>query len=364
MPDTLMHLVQGLPTCGARAVAPFAIDGQVFLAVPQLAEDIAGAPASMNGGNSDIDLVVFQWTGGRFAERQRLAVSGGEDAEFFRIGDRAFLATASVRSGRGPYDLDLDSIVFEFRAGELVELQRFPTFAAKQWRHFRIGERDFLALAQGVKIDGVTAKNSPESTIFEWDGSAFRPFQTVASAWGYNWCHFRVAGDDFLAYADHVAKSVILRWTGTAFEDFQTLDGGSGRAFCFFASNGESYLAFANLLGETILYRWRDGRFHQHQILGGPGGREFTTFEHGGTRYVVQANILTGYPKAPVTSLQSIVYRLEGGQLIVAEEFPTSGATDVAAFTIGPDTFVAVAESLTAELRFRTDTRIYRFGAR
>lgn len=41
---------------------------------------------------------------------------------------------------------------------------------------------------------------------------------------------------------------------------------------------------------------------------------------------------------------------------------PTFGATDVAAFTAGGETFLAVAESLSESVRFRTDSRIYRFG--
>jgi len=48
--------------------------------------------------------------------------------------------------------------------------------------------------------------------------------------------------------------------------------------------------------------------------------------------------------------------------LKVAGTFPTLGATDAAVFSIGSGTFVAIAESLTKNVRFRTPTRIYRFG--
>ena len=115
---------------------------------------------------------------------------GGEDAKFFSINGRHFLATASLRTGRGPYNLveSTTSVIWGWRGGKFVEFQRIPTFPAKQWRHFVIEGRIFLALAQGVRIPGVTPQIPPESVIFEWDdsSSSFVRFQTVRSGWGYN----------------------------------------------------------------------------------------------------------------------------------------------------------------------------------
>lgn len=360
--STLLHLVQALPTSGARAVLPFDIDGETYLAVPQLAEDIPGQPAYMNGGNSDIGMPIYRWADGHFVEVQRLAVSGGEDAEFFRIGARAFLATASLRTGSGPYSLDADSIIFEWRDGSFVPFQRQPGFAAKQWRHFQIGTRHFLGFAQGVLMDGVASKNPSQSTILEWDGSAFVPFQDVPSAWGYNWTHFTLAGQDYLAYADHVTPSLLMRWNGSRFEAFQTLAESGGRAFCFFTIGAQAFIAFANLQGNSLLYRWDGAQFQVHQTLSGPGGREFAYLEHGGEHYLIQANFITGSPKAPLTTQESLVYRFVDGRMAVADTFTTFGATSVSRFKVGGDTLIAVAESLSAEVRFRTDTRIYRFG--
>ena len=72
------------------------------------------APAQMNGGDSNVDALVYRWKEGGFVEHQRLCVAGGEDVEFFKIADRAFLATASLLTGADPYALKAHSMLFEF----------------------------------------------------------------------------------------------------------------------------------------------------------------------------------------------------------------------------------------------------------
>jgi len=355
-----LPISQSLITSGARAVCPFEIDGRQYLAVPQLARDIIGEPASMSAGDSDVEAIVYVRERGRFVEHQRLPVPGGEDAEFFRIGERVFLATASLRTGHGPYNLNANSVVYEWIDGRFVAFQSFPTFAAKQWRHFSIGVREFLALAQGVVRADATPIHPSRSTIFEWDGTHFVEFQIVPSAWGYNWIFFRVAGEVMLGYADHVEPSQLLRWNGSAFESFQILDGASGRAFCFFEADGAAYLAFANLQGDSLLYRWEDRRFVQHQTMCGPGAREFAYFETATNRYVVQVNFIRGSPHNPQTALDSCIYRWQDGRLCVVTEFPTQGATDVASFLADGQRYLIVSNSLDADVRFRTDTTVFR----
>ena len=143
------HELQRIPTSGARAVEPVRVDGLDLLAVPQLAVDIPGAPPSMHGGDSDTDLLLFRREGERYVEYGSLPAPGGEDAECFTIDGRVFLAVASLRSGSGPYSFVTDSVIYEWVDG-FVEFQRLETFAAKQFKHWRIGDRHFLGLAQGV----------------------------------------------------------------------------------------------------------------------------------------------------------------------------------------------------------------------
>ena len=359
--DYRLQLVQALETSGARAIAPFELDGSPHLAVPQLARDVLGQSAKVEAGDSDgVSVLIYRWTGAQFEERFRLQASGGEDVEPFWIGDDLFLAVANLRSGHGPYDLNVDSILFCWSGHDFVVAQRFPTFAAKQWRHFEIGTRHFLALAQGVDQPGATARNPAQSTIYEWDGQNFRPFQMIESIWGYNWLHLRIGDEHLLAYADHKAPSRILRWTGETFVTLQQLDGVSGRAFCAFDIDATTYLAFARLMGDSVLLRWERGGFVEHQRLSGAGGRGFATMERDGERLLFQIDFLTGSREQPRTDLNGHVYRWDGRAMQEVERFPTFGATDISVLETAGLTLVAVAESLSSAIRFRQDSHIYK----
>jgi hypothetical protein len=361
---TDQHLTERIriPTSGARAVAPFTLDGRSFLAIPQLSCDATGTPPGMNGGDSDTDLLLLRREGDGYVEHQRIPAPGGEDAEFFRIGDQAFLAVASIRSGRGPYNYEIDSAIYTWDGQRFVKFQSVPAFAAKQWRYFEIDGHHFLGLAQGVSLPQHKDSNRP-SVIFEWDGTQFRPFQEIPSQWAYNWHALELDGQHFLAHADNVDPSRLYRWDGTRFVEHQTLVETEGRAFADFTVDGESYLACAVLGGDSVLLRWAGGRFVQHQVLAGAGGRELAVIEQNGRLYLVRVNFLTGTRENPTTSLQSQLYQWVDGKLEVVEQFPTSGGTDVAVYPDGNDTLVAVSNSLTADVRFSTETVIYSFTA-
>jgi hypothetical protein len=350
-----------LPTSGARACELFRMDGRLLLAVPQLAYDVPGTPAHMNGGDSDTDLLLFAWSADGFAPAGRLPVPGGEDAEFFTIGDRQFLATASARTGAGPYQPNIDSIVYEHADGEWLPFQRFPGFLAKQWKALVFGGRQFLALAQGVTIDGVEASNPRNSMIFEWCGAGFVPFQTLDGPWGYNFAKIEADGREFLAYADHTGKSVLLEWTGETFEIFQRFEGKTGRTFHVLPVPGPVQIAFAAIADDTVVYRWNGEVFEEMQVLSGPGGREFASIVRGDRAYLVQVNFIEGSPKAPKTDLVSLIHQWSGERWEVVDRFETFGATDAAFFEADGRTYLVVTNSLTPDVRFTQDTVLYEF---
>ena len=353
---------QRLPTSGARAVVPFALARAQYLVVPQLAIDIPGTAAHMNGGDSDTGAPIYRWQNGRFAEHGALPLSGGEDAEFFTLGDESYLVTAGVRSGHGPYRYNIDQVLYRWSGGSWTPVQTFAAFAAKQWRFFRAGGRVFLALAQGLTLDHIEATNPRSSRIYAWNGRQFEDFQTLEGLWGYNWESFEISGQSFLAYADHAGDSVLLSWNGASFSPLQSFSKKGGRCFRYFSVDGEHYVAFANIQGESTLYRWGGKEFAACQTLSGPGGREFCIVRTDAGLYVLQINFIQGEPSAPRTDLMSRVFKWGGGKLTMVEEFATAGGTDAAVFSADDKLFVAVSNSLTIDVRFRTDTVIYRFN--
>ncbi|WP_011583032.1 MULTISPECIES: hypothetical protein [Chelativorans] len=359
----VIHPVAAIETFGARAAAVCVQDDNVLLAVPQLAKDIEGSDAHMNGGTSDVDMPLFRWMSGAFVQIAALGVPGGEDAEFFEIGGQRFLATASARSGRGPYEPNLASRIWRLGDRGYEVFQDVPTFYAKQVRHLRIGSRDFLAYAVGVTVDGPERRHPSRSFIYEWRGHEFVPLQTLDGEWGYNFSAFSISGREFLAYADHVSGSRIYEWRDGRYEEFQLLPGDGGRAFQPIRLGDGFQLAFATISGDVSIFEWTGEAFEMRQILRRDGGREFALYQRGERSWLVLVRFIEGTPQSPKTDLTSFVYEWHPDGWRQVDSFPSFGATDAAFFESDGQPFLVVAHSLTAGIRFRQDSAVYEFRA-
>jgi hypothetical protein len=378
MPVTLTE-VQRIPTSGARAVEPVQVAGHHLLAIPQLAKDIPGGPPGMNGGDSDTDLLLLNRAGSGLAPWGALPAPGGEDAEFFTIGDRAFLAVASIRTGAGPYEFAATSTIFEWQGGRFAPFQEVPTFAAKQWKHWQIRGRHFLGLAQGVILppghSGPGEAVNRDSVVYEWTGESFAEFQRIPSRWAYNWHAFQAGGEFFVAHAEHAGPSVLYRWDGTRLQPQQTVADESGRAFATFGDGGATYLVVACIAAPTRVLRLKDGQFTETQVLGGLGARELAVARCGGRILLIRVNFILGTPADPRPALDSQVYEWDGGKLQEVATFPTCGGTDVTVLSdgrahgdvddgtyVGPVELI-VTNSLTPGLRFAAETVRYELSA-
>jgi hypothetical protein len=350
---------QRIPTSGARAVAAFTVDGYDLLAIPQLAYDVAGEVAGMNAGDSTTELLLFVRRNDRYEPWAALSAPGGEDAEFFTIDGRAFLAVASIRTGHGPYVFETDSQIFEWTGSGFEPFQRITGYAAKQWRHWTIADRHFLGLAQGVARPGNDAENR-DSIVYEWDGEQFVEHQHIPSRWAYNWHAFAIGDDCFVAHADHVDASVLYRWDGEKLQAVQALAGQSGRAFASFDASGAHYLVVACIAAPTRVLRWTGSQFETVQVLEGLGGRELAVVELADRVLVVRINFILGTPAEPYPLLASQIYEWDGAALQVVTEFPTCGGTDASVRVRGDHTAeLIVTNALTPELRFAAETVRY-----
>ncbi|TPG16426.1 hypothetical protein EAH87_14435 [Sphingomonas koreensis] len=357
--NKVLAVHQRLATSGARCAHVFTLKSIVYLVVPQLAEDVPGQPPNMNAGNSDVDAILYRWDEGRFVEQARLPCPGGEDALCFQNADGAYLAFANLRTGNGPYQPNTNSLIYREVDGEWRVDEMVPSFAAKQFHHFTIGEREFLALAQGLTLPHVSPKGHGRSVVLERLEGAWKEFQVLGGRWGYNWRDFEIDGELFLAYADHVSPSLIYHWDGASFVPYQTFGEKTGRSFLHFRHEGADWLAFAAIGDASTLYRWNGELFVAHQSLGGLGGREFELIESEHGLFLVRVCFIEGTPVDPKTDLASQLFKWTDGKFALIEEFPTFGATDASYFRADGKDYLAVSDSLTRDIKFRQDMVIY-----
>lgn len=360
MSTPLLTELQRIRTSGARAVEPFSLAGDKWLAIPQLAADAEGSPAGINGGTSDTEVLLLRDSPHGFVRGGALPVGGGEDVEAFRIGGRTFLAVASIRTGSGPYEFATSSQIFEAHADGFRLVQSLPTYAAKQFRHFTMDGAHFLGVAQNMPSGDVP------STILRWDGARFQPWQELESVAGYNIAVFDIEGRTFLAHADHAAPSRLYRLDQGRFVEHQELVEAGGRAFLLLQDAAGPLLAVARIDADSPLLRWDGDRFTvASTIPGGPGGREFARVTTARGTYVVRVEFIHGTPADPQPDLQSHVYRLQEGALRTVGRFPTTGATDVAVLHGDGEIRIAVSNGLAARpepgATFTADSVIYRF---
>ena len=357
-----MRLVehQRLETSCARTALPFRLGGALRLVVPQLSRDVPGERAYMNGGDSDVDAQLHRWEGGRFVEDGALPVPGGEDAHLFEMGGDTFLATASIRTGHGPYDMNALSVIRRWTGAGWETFQEHPTFAGRQWTHFTIGERVFLAFAGGVTMPGPERRHLPNSHVLEWTGERFEVFQVLDGLWGYGFEAFQIEGRTFLAYADHASPSPLYAWDGERFATVQTFSATGGRAFRHFRRDGADWLLYAAIDGDSSLHRWTGAVFEPHAVLGGPGGREWALVPLGEDLYAVRVCFIEGTPAEPKADLLSQIYRWEDRGFAKVLDFPTFGGTDAEPFVEDGVQYLVVSNSLTPDIRFRQDTIVYR----
>ncbi|WP_148338850.1 hypothetical protein [Aquicella siphonis] len=355
---------QYLKTSGARDITPFELNGAHFIAVSQLAADVEGLPANMNGGNADVPVIIYQWREGKFVEYQRIPGHGNEGAEFFTIGKRAFLAVASIESGPAPpFNLHSYSMIYEWDGKRFFPFQQFYAYASKSWKFFSIGKRHFLALANGVVPPASKAQADTSSTLFEWNGSRFEKFQSFPTKWAYGWSYFTIDGVHYLGLTDHLQSSSLYRWEKGKFVLFQAFTQPGGRSFRYFAIDGRHYLAFANISHASEIFLWNGKRFESYQTLNGAGGRNFTFFESGENKYLFQTRFITGQRANPETVLLSPLYLWKNHRFKTIQTITTYGGVNSAIIKTDDGMFLAVANSLAADQKFRVDSVIYKINS-
>jgi hypothetical protein len=361
MTSVSVHEYQRLETSGARGASTFTIGGKLFLAIPQLAEDIDNEQGNMNGGNSNVDSIIYLWHKGKFLEYQRIPSHGAEAISHFSIKSRNFIAIANIRYGSNPdFDLNTQSKLYEWDGHKFIHIQNFDTFAAKHCHAFSINNNHFLAFSEGITLEDNKNSNTC-SNLYKWDGDKFELYESFLSKWGYGFHSFRIDDSHYLALADHIGESIIYIWNGNKFDYFQGFfPQGGGRSFCSFTHEKTLYLAIANLTSESTIYKWNGTEFSSLQKFKGKSGRSFSVFNYQNGLYLLRSNFISGSREAPNSMLDSLIYQWQGNGFIEVNSIVTYGATQMTPFEADGQSFIAVSNSLSKDLSFRVDSVIYR----
>ena len=346
-------------TNGAREIAPFKIDNRQFLAIAQLAKDIPDTKANMNGGDSDLPVQIYELVDHQLKAYQQLPAHGSESVTHFQMDGHDYLAVASIRSGsNGDYNYDTYSMLYRWDGKVFYPVQQFRGYASKDFTHFQIKDEHFLALANGVATKTGDDKNN--SVIYKYDGKQFQPFQTIPSTWGYSFHFFEMDGKPFLAFADHTSNSVIYQFDGEQFKPFQTITEVGGRAFEYFQLNNQHYLAFANISHPSVLYQFNGKQFKSVQTFDGLGGRSFNFFNLNDTSYLLQIKFITGGRDNPQTEQESPLYVWQDNEFKQTQLIKTFGGVVANIFYLKDKLYIALANSLSKDIRFKTNSVIYR----
>ena len=271
MAPTLSEL-QRIPTSGARAVEAFRIGGRELLAIPQLALDVPGTPAGMNVGRQQHRDADPRAPGRRLrAVRHRCPPPAARTPSSSPSATARSWPLACIRTGSGPYDYDTESFVYEW-TGERFELfQSVSTFAAKQWKHWTIGDRHFLGLAQGLALPHVRGPQ-PRLRDLRVGRRAVRRVPDHPVAVGLQLAPVR--GRRPLLRRPRRPRrptACCTAWNGSRYVAHQSLlPAPAGRSRT--SPTVDHYLVVAGLAQPPAVLRWDGERFVTHAAPGGAGG--------------------------------------------------------------------------------------------
>jgi len=118
---------QDLPTRGAADVKQFSINGSLFLAF---------ANYRGNGGIFKRGSFIYKLNDltGTFALYQTIVTTGVRHMEYFRIGEKHYLAVANYRN-MSTYQLN--SVIYQWNGHQFVAVQSIPTNGATSLNFFK-----------------------------------------------------------------------------------------------------------------------------------------------------------------------------------------------------------------------------------
>ncbi|CAN0530183.1 unnamed protein product [Rangifer tarandus platyrhynchus] len=223
-----------------------------------------------------------------------------------------FVATANRKT---------TSAIYKWTDGKFASYQDIPTHQAQSWRHFTIGKKASSCIFLAVANFEPNEKGQEFSVIYKWSQRRLRftPYQRVPTHSARDWEAFEVAGEHFLAVANH--------------------------------REGDNH----NI--DSVIYKWNPGTrlFEANQTIATSGAYDWEFFTVGPYAFLAVANAFNGTS----TRLQSHLYVRLGGSFQLFQSFLTFGAADWEVFHIGERVFLAVANSHRYDVEMRVQNDSY-----
>ncbi|OWK51127.1 Thrombospondin-type laminin G domain and EAR repeat-containing protein [Lonchura striata] len=197
----------------------------------------------------------------------------------------------------------------------------------------------------------------PGSAIYRWTDGKFVHYQNIPTHQAQSWKYFTIGKKIFLAVANFEQNergqefSVIFKWSRrkAKFVAHQRIATHSARDWEAFAIEGEAFLAVVNHREgnnhniDSVIYRWnpRTGLFETNQTIPTSGAYDWEFFTIGPYSFLAVANTFNGTS----TKIYSHIYIWLSGSFQLFQSILTFGAADWEVFHIGDRVFLAVANS-------------------
>uniref|UniRef100_A0A670ZWR0 Thrombospondin type laminin G domain and EAR repeats n=1 Tax=Pseudonaja textilis TaxID=8673 RepID=A0A670ZWR0_PSETE len=239
----------------------------------------------------------------------------------------------------------------EERLDYLEEYQRLATNSET------LGIEIFVIPMVGLFVATANRFTPPGSAIYKWIDEKFVPYQNLPTYQAQSWEFFTVGKKLFLVVANLDQNprghefSIIYKWNyrKEKFTVFQRIATHSARDWEAFVIDGETFLAVANhRKGDnhninSVIYRWNSKRgiFEANQTIPTSGAYDWEFFTIGPYSFLVVANTFNGTS----TKIYSNIYIWLNGGFQLFQSILTFGAADWEVFYIQNRVFLAVANS-------------------
>nr|XP_056706402.1 thrombospondin-type laminin G domain and EAR repeat-containing protein [Euleptes europaea] len=233
-------------------------------------------------------------------------------------------------------------------------LEEYQSFATNSET---MGIAVFIIPKVGLFAATANRYTPPGSAIYKWTDEKFVAYQNLPTYQAQSWEFFTVGKKIFLAVANFAQNerglelSVIYKWNyrKEKFVTYQRISTHGARDWEAFVIDGEAFLAVANHRKgnnhniDSVIYRWnsRTGLFETNQTIPTSGAYDWEFFTIGPYSFLVVANTFNGTS----TRLYSHIYIWLSGAFQLFQSILTFGAADWEVFRIQDRVFLAVANS-------------------